>query len=86
MGAFSGSIPVYYCFFPLQQGNLAPRAGYSAALLRGLLGPLFQGARRQAGIAVSVVIVISDIDPLHLSARSTSTGCDSLSPRRAMRR
>ena len=40
--------------------------------------PLFQGARRRVGIDFSVVIVISDADPFHLSARSASTGCGSL--------
>jgi hypothetical protein len=39
--------------------------------------PLFQGARGRAGIVFSVVIVVSDADPFHLSARSASTGCDS---------
>jgi hypothetical protein len=37
-----------------------------------------QGARWWVGVEFSVVIVISDADPFHLSARSASTGCDSL--------
>jgi hypothetical protein len=40
--------------------------------------PLFQGARRQRGKGFSVVIVVSDAGPVHLSAGSPSTGCDNL--------
>jgi len=40
--------------------------------------PLFQGARRQRGKGFSVVIVVSDVGPVHLSAGSPSTGCDNL--------
>src|SRR5215469_8853058 len=46
--------------------------------------PLFQGARWRVGIEFSVVIVVSDADPFHLSARSTTTGCGSL-PRKGAR-
>jgi hypothetical protein len=40
--------------------------------------PLFQGARRQRGKGFSVVIVVPDAGPVHLSAGSPSTGCDNL--------
>src|SRR5215813_12023329 len=43
--------------------------------------PLFQGERWRAGIELSVVIVFSDADPIHLCARSASTGCRSLPER-----
>ena len=48
--------------------------------------PLFQGARWRVGIEFSVVIVISDADPFHLSARSASTGCGTYPEKGAMPR
>ena len=47
------------------------------ALLADQASPVPRGTPA-GGIEFSVVIVISDADPFHLSARSASTGCGSL--------
>jgi hypothetical protein len=44
--------------------------------------PLFQGTRWRVGAQFSVANVVSDADPFHLSARSASTGCGRLTPKR----
>src|ERR1700730_16339458 len=46
--------------------------------------PLLQGARRQGEMGFSVVIVVSDAGPVHLSAGSPSTGCDNLPGKHAV--
>jgi len=54
IGAFSGPIPVFFCFFRCKQGNLAPRAGCSAALLRGLIcTKLGRSGRGRGGVDFS---------------------------------
>jgi len=51
------------------------------ALLTDQASPV-PGCTLGGGIECSVVIVVSDADPLHLSARSASTGCGRLPPKR----
>jgi hypothetical protein len=45
---------------------------------------MFQGARRQGEMGFSVVMVVSDAGPVHLSAGSPSTGCDNLPGKHAI--